>query len=431
MPQLTRTILLPLALLISTGCTAPGGHELTAASFGSDRTTRVDSDPDPIRPTPIERLEIVSVGPTRGGVEQAGAIGARSVEPGPPTPDPAATATSASVLVDGKVGDVNGRPVFARTFFRQQQLEGRLRAEARKFGEEDREGFREAAAGIISDAVRDFVENEVIYRERRFSLSEEQTRNLRSALRLLEEQLSGRSRGSRAEAERRLQEEQGLTTDEYIDKVERDELIRDQINEAIAGLDEPSQHEVRTFYLNNRELFHPDPLATVRMIWLSADDEAVIEQVRARLEAGESFEEIAGEGLNRFNRSGSGLLGDQPIEFAPPLAEATLTEIEPLNAELTSLEPGGWAGPIPFTTSSGTERVGFVFLQDVEELSIPFVDAQLRIAFVLKQQKRVLAKNRYLRRVLDGSSYTGIEDMTSRLVRIAEENYIGPVPDAG
>jgi len=435
MPKPTLPILLTtLALGSLPGC-ARTGPSLNAESFGTQQTTLPRSDrPRGTRPTPIEQLEIVSIAPTRPlgtGVKQAGAIGAQSVEAGPPTIDPNAEATGQAVHVDGKVGDVNGQAVFARAFFRQQQLEGRLRAEAQKYGEGNRQAFRDAAALIIVQAVQDFVKNEIIYRERRFSLSESEERSLRHALRLLEERLSGNNRGSRTQADRNLQEEQGLTTDEYIDKVERDELIRDQINQAIAGYDEPSQHEVRTYYLNNQDIYNPDPLATVRMIWVPADDIDGVEKIESRLNAGEGFATVASDTSNRFNRSGGGLLSDEPIEFKEPLSEAVLTPIEPLNDALTSLEPGQWAGPVGFATSSGREQLGYVYLESIENLRIPFLDAQLYIYNALRQQKRRVATHRYFLRLLGDASYTGIEDMTLRLVRIAEETYLGPVPGEG
>ncbi|MEL7473630.1 MAG: hypothetical protein AAGK04_09960, partial [Planctomycetota bacterium] len=132
-------------------------------------------------------------------------------------------------LIDAKVGDVNGRPIFASAFL--EPLDARIAAEAER--DPPREWTRNTYS-LLSRELFQVVRDELIKAEARASLSEQQQVGLRY---FLDEQLNTRirqGRGSRVEAERALaQSGEAETLDEWIARQEDRSLIQFYIQERI------------------------------------------------------------------------------------------------------------------------------------------------------------------------------------------------------
>ncbi|MCH9058182.1 MAG: hypothetical protein IIB55_06105, partial [Planctomycetes bacterium] len=140
-----------------------------------------------------------------------------AVVTGPPGPgNPSASVVERPVLVEEKVGEINGTPVFAGEFF-DEQFAGRLRADA----------LTKAPEVWLNDAARDIrrklntlVQESLLTQEGRSHLTPEQQQNLFLWLNKWEKDLQSRHMGSVQLTERALNED-GRTLAQWRDERER------------------------------------------------------------------------------------------------------------------------------------------------------------------------------------------------------------------
>ncbi|MBZ0171510.1 MAG: hypothetical protein K8E66_03945, partial [Phycisphaerales bacterium] len=121
------------------------------------------------------------------------------VEPGAPmSVAEAAAPVETPVLLDAKVGDINGRPVFASEFL--EPLEGNLRAKAL---ETDRDQWIRFAAEQIQVQLRSMITDELLRAEALSRLTVEQKAGLRRFLQDVRSRLISQSGGSSQRAANR------------------------------------------------------------------------------------------------------------------------------------------------------------------------------------------------------------------------------------
>lgn len=336
------------------------------------------------------------------------------------------------LLVDGKIGDVNGRPIFARRFFESQQLEGPLRLLAdelldRGVPENRLVGiWRQEARGIISRTLSRVVRDEVLYRERVSTLTS-QGAGLRIFLQLIREQVRRQSYGSLESADEYVRSRQGGEDglDAFLQNVNRQQAIDIEIEQRVRSRVSVSWREIVNYYNRNDDVFNPPPKASVRLIQLPSAKQDIIDEVIRRLESGESFADVASDPLNLHQSEAGGLFRGDPVEFEGAFAEATIINDEALNGALTSLAPGQWTGPIT-DGLGGDAWAWFVALDGIETQNQSLYDAQLGIEGEIRKNKTARATNRYLSTLIGESSHTDIAIMTERLLEYAERAYLDP-----
>ena len=141
---------------------------------------------------------------------------------------------------------------------------------------------------------------------------------------------------------------------------------------------------------------------------------AQIDDVTMQIEAGESFEVLAGElgyddgGLWESFETGPGGITD--IEVSPAM-----------KAALAGLEEGDTSAP--FELGAGTLWLHVVSFEQPPARSIYDTDVQLRLGNVIRNTRRQMEWDRYIQSLLQEGIPDDLEDMADRLFRIAISRY--------
>lgn len=411
-----------VACAASLGCSSPFSGPRPAAvdavEFASAPAPPRQDEPAPGAPAlPVgQGVTITTPGAASEGLERLTvSVGAPPVPEGEPP-------TVASEFLDGKVGDINGKPIFAAALL--DDLAPRLIARARELAPrrnaaEVRSAWRRDATVAVGEKLEGLLRDELLRAEALSSLTPEQKQGLRAFMDNLRGDVLSRYRGSRAQANQQLLGTQGLTLDEYIRQQEQSTLIQYQIQNQIRKRVHVSWRDIVQEYERRPEVFNPDPRATFRLVQVSASDEAARAAVAAALGEGRSFADLAVSEVNRYKASEGGL------EVRPLRGEFARGEYfgqAALNDAARALSPGQTAGPIEAGTA-----VFWVHLESIESGGAkPLYDMQLGIEDSLKSERTSRRFVGYIDRLRERASFTEFEIMLARLVQIAEARFLDP-----
>ncbi|MCC6659439.1 MAG: hypothetical protein IT437_01000 [Phycisphaerales bacterium] len=343
--------------------------------------------------------------------EDAGPGGLPVAPANGPAPEPGPDA----VVVDSKVGDVNGRPIFASEVL-DQGLADRLTRMART-PRITLDEWTKAARTLIRGSVDRIVNDELIEAEARASLQPQFKVGLKHYLDEKREEARREASGSRVLLERKLRTE-GKSVEDWVRDREREALIQHQINEQVFKRAIVTWQDIRFYYEVNQKEFNPDPTATFRLVRVLTRNEEAVRAVQSALDRGEPFERVAAMDANTSNRADAGrdvrpLSGDY--------AQARLFAQAEMNDAAHGLAPGQWTQtPIrvgDFTVWMKLESIDVVH----ELLSDPKV--QRKILVIVGQRKRDEVLERYLEGLKSRAHVSGFDDMTGRLLEIAGDRY--------
>ncbi len=324
----------------------------------------------------------------------------------------------AVVLVDAKIGDINGRAIYADEFLRP--LEARLRAQKEVLTPS---AWLDDLEQEVRRAIGDLVQEELLRAEALATLpSEQRSFGLNSFLTRMRQTLESRNYGSRERAEESIIEEfgEGMSLDEFLRRQQDRELVRLILQSRVKNRVHVSWREIEQEYARSQEIFNPKPRAYFRWIRVPADDAATIASIQQRLDAGEPFEQVAQLEANRFNPEAGGLLPAFTIET--DLGDLKVFRFENLNQAAVSLKEGQWAGPIEVQIGT-TPYANWIYLDRIEQVHVPLYDAQLAIAQTREQEETQKELERYISRLLERASFTDMDQMADRLIRIAIQRY--------
>lgn len=339
-----------------------------------------------------------------------------SVRPGPPTPQPSnAAPVEAPMLVESKIGDINGKPIYASSFL--EPLADRLRAEAAQMTPQRWEPF---AKDQIERRLEDIITDELLRAEALSRLTPEQKQGFRAFLDAMNKERISQAGGSRALAGRRLSEKEGISEDEFIRRREQEALIRNTLIQEINSRVNISWRDIRQRYQRDWKLYNPPPSATLRLIRIPTASTADVQAVNDALAAGTPFDEAAFASATNYKPEQGGL--DQfPLEGSYEQTAFYGSAI--LNEKARSLTPGQWTGP--FETGSQT---AWLKLEDITTESVSIYEAQLAINDQLLRERRNEELRRYLDRLERRASFTSLSQMRNRLFEIAQARFAGPAP---
>ncbi len=342
--------------------------------------------------------------------------------PGAPTASADDHTPMAREFLDAKVGDINGKPVFAAAFL--EELGPRLSARARELTArrsptEARSAWRRDAVNAIGEKLEGLLRDELLRAEALASLTPEQRQGLRAFMDNLRGDVLSRYRGSRAEANQQLLGTQGMTLDEYLRQQEQATLIQYQVQNQIRRRVHVSWRDIVREYERRPELFRTPPRAVFRLIQVDAADEEARSAVERALAEGRSFAEIASGSFNRHKPAEGGLESrtlQGEFERGEYFGQAAL------NDAARSLTPGGTAGPV-----RAGAALFWVHLESIESGHVrPLYDMQLAIEDALKSERTSRRFAAYINRLRERASFTDFDTMLSRLVQIAEARYFEP-----
>jgi hypothetical protein len=312
--------------------------------------------------------------------------------------------------VEGLVGQVNGRPVFADAFF--NPIEDRLIAIAAM---PDRAEARRALVAVVSREFKETVDSELVVAEAESQLSPEQQEGLFAWLRSLQEETIAQRGGSRASAEQSLESESAMSLDEFLE-VERDKALAGRLlNQRIEPRTIVSWRDVVQEYERREAEFNPPPAIRIGRIRLDLSAEAdTMAKVRAMIAEGKRFSEIARE----INLAEGGFWNRYEL---PATGIAGLALSDAIKQRLSDLKVDQVSEPI--------EARGFVSWLSVMEIesqpqrSLYDREVQLALENELRGRRRLIERDRYIETLRSRWVTDDIQEMESRLVDIALQRY--------
>lgn len=334
-------------------------------------------------------------------------------------PAPATTGASATtrvqpgerIIIDSLVGQVNGRPVFADEFF--TPIADQLWAAAR--GATVR-GFEQQAREIIAQRLRSIVTNELVIADAQAQLSVEQQQGLFHALRLLREEEIAKLGGTRAGATQRLQEEEGISLDDYISSELDAKLVQGLYVEKILPRATYSWRDVELEYRRRHEEFNPPGQIHISRLRVPTAEIDRVAEVQRRLESGEPFAEIAAS-------LGEPDGGAWQSFVLPPDGLAGLPLSENVRQQLIGLERGETSEPFELGSSTWWLHIAEITQLPGRDLYEP--EVQRALSERIRQQRFREEEDRYVQSLLQRGIYDELNAMNEVLVRIALLRY-GP-----
>ncbi len=320
-------------------------------------------------------------------------------------------------VYDAKIGDINGRPIIASRFL--EDLMPRLRAIATEQASNGRGAWRTEARSVIARKLEGMIRDEVLYREGRARNPDLTQQGLLFFVEKVREHMIRQAEGSATLAEDRLQEQEGLSLDQFLASIERQRVIKDVLDIVAEDYAPVSWLDIQNEYQRRYEYFNPDPTAYFRLI--SPPDELAAQKVAQRLASGESFASVAADqSVNSFAPDRGGLFSEEGTAFKGELADATLVNDPGLNSALVTLKPGAWSGPV--VRSSG--RGAFVMLERIDSSTASLEDkeVQLSIERYLKQLRSEKATDDFIMHLRERANLgtERFEELVGKIMAVAE-----------
>jgi hypothetical protein len=340
------------------------------------------------------------------------------VEP-PAEPDRPSANLGGPVLVDSKIGDVNGQPVWASEIF-DELFSAHLRKEASKLSPEE---WTTWASSEIELRLQFFIEDVILREEGLATLTPDQKRGwLQHVTEWYQENQKSKNMGSEMLANRSAQENQRQYY-ESLDAQTRDWMYMVLIERTRQRLDDTvniSTAAKRRYYDKHPELFDPPPVAEFSMILVDGSRPGDADLVRWALESGAAFADVASLPLNAYKQEAAGQMA--PKEFGGDYAGAELFARPAVNDAARALQPGEWTGPVEY---SGGD-LAFVRLDGIRDARLSLYDAQLAIEQELHEAEFKEKKAQMIERLKRRSSLTDQTEMRRRLLEIAQRKFLPP-----
>lgn len=333
--------------------------------------------------------------------------GPRSIDRNPVGPE-----AGRRVVVDSLVGQVHGRPIYADSFF--QPIEDQLRAIAARTNQRE---FRTQANEVIIQHLGQIVRNELFLADAKAQLSQEQQQGLFAWMRAMREEAIREGGGTATSAQRRLQDQQGMTMEEYLaarrDMALLHRLQEERINPRVIV----SWRDIEREYERRYHEFNPPARMKVSRIRLSTNrDTQLIETVNEKLAGGASFTDVAdtvdardGGVWQEFQLDADGIDGLQ-------LSDSIKDHLRGLNVGETSE---------PFEVGSSTWWLHVAEIDQPEGRSLYDPEVQRMLHDRIAQRRFNEELNRYINSLFADGVEEKLEQMRERLLIIALDRY-GP-----
>lgn len=434
----SRVVCLAGAVLATAGCAlqkrpAPA-TVLKTEDFISDPAT-IPTEPARPEPGPVEAAQasppVVSVAAASEGVfNVSAAVGS------PEDHGQTVKSSQPAMLVDAKVGELNGRPIRVQDLL--DDIGPRLNAAARtrRLTRDEwafllntdpdpaiearplrRDEWMAFATKLFMFRLNAELENQLLAEEARASLKPEQKQGLKYMVEQATEDERRKAAGSRAAFERQLKE-QNQTQEEFERNKEAQLLIGYQLEEKLRKRVRTSWRDVRLFYERNNALFNPPPVAYFRLIRVPANKPEAIAAIQAALDAGEPFEKVAAMPENDYNAKEGGKAPEQ--RFTTEYAKGDFF-VDSLREAARTLTPGQYTHtPVNFRQDKA-----WLYLEKIVNKGRPLsdTDVQLGIATRLNLAAFDAERKAYIQRLKDRATFTDVEIMAGLLAEAAAERY--------
>jgi hypothetical protein len=328
-----------------------------------------------------------------------------------------ARAGSGMMFIDAKIGDISGKPIYVSSFF--APIEERLVALAQT---NTSQAWQREMQGIVKQRLDDIVFDELLRAETLATLTPEQRTGIQAFMEQFRESLLSEHGGSARYADRRIQEQQGISLDDAVRQKELDTLVGLTLQTEINDRVNVTWRDIKNRYERDYERFNPPATVRVRVIRVLEGEGALVDSVTARLEAGESFESIARSDVNTFNRDTGGEL-ERVVDGS--FGETSFIAYNEVNEAIWGMgedaEPGTWVGPVGV---GGTQTYWVEYVGSAAE-SRSLYEAQLTIFKEITQERLAEERSSYLETLMKRARVSSYNEVLARLFYLAYHLY-GP-----
>lgn len=417
----TLRVLTPIAIAALAGCASDSGttrREISLRDFAQPssglRTDAARAGESIVDASAIaeasgdgaEPAEPVSSGRVTTGAQASSdapvdpkSQGARPLGPGESWP------------IEGLVGQLNGRPLFADEFFEPIEDEIIALVAARDRAEADR---------ILRELVRRrfarTVDNELVIAEAESQLSPEQQEGLFAWLRSFQEETIAERGGSRAAAEASLEGEGAMSLEEFMQEQRDEVLVRQLMRDRITPRVIVSWRDVVQEYDRRFAEFNPAPTIRIGRIRLSTGADAErIALVRTRIAEGKDFPSIATE----LGVADGGFWEQFGL---PPEGVKGLQLSDAIKQRIDGLAVGAVSEPI-----EQREFISWLSVLSIEQgtkRSLYDMDVQLGLERELMSRREFFERDRYLNTLRSRWTSDDLGRMEAKLIEIAVSRYL-------
>ncbi len=396
----------------------PGDRVSSGSAFlGTPPLERSRPLPAPPRvPDPVVRIR-ASVGPPTPMPSNAGSPTSPTDTTAPPS-DADAASIRTNLPMAAKVGELNGRTIFADEFFEPIMDELRARAKQPRV---TYKSWRDAARQIIGTRLAEIVRDDLLAAEGRARLKPEQrAAGIRAFIEEENAKAIRTSRGSAAARERALAE-QGLTVEQWKREQEQSALAATEINELLDKRVRISWNDIRLYYERSPEKFNPPAVASVRLIVVDEASKDAAEFFAEALRQNRPFAEAASDPRNLNAPDQGGAMGTKLTlngeAFSDPLLDRAAATLR-----------AGQHTPEPVRIDAGTKdsprpQLVWIHIDEIESNSRSLADPEVQreIYDKLFQEKRSEELARSLKRLFARVDTSEMENLSARLLEAASQ----------
>lgn len=316
-----------------------------------------------------------------------------------------------SYPIDGLVGQINGRPVYADDFL--VPLEDRILRIVAEIPEPD---SRFEIRRLVTARFREYVDSELIIAEAESNLSPEMQQGVFAWLQNLQEETITNRGGTRETATTSIEEEFGLSIEEFMAQRRSLALASDLLQKRVKPRAIVSWRDVEQAYRLNEVEYNPPPEILIGRIRLHRERKAEeFATAQAAFEAGQTFEQV----VQTLGLPDRGQWLDLEL---PPDGISGTSLASPVKSRLENIDVGQASESLE--QGSYTSWFTILEIKRPKGRSIYDPEVQLSLENELSGIRFAKEQNRYLTSLRDQWVADAIENMRVRLIKIAEARYL-------
>lgn len=430
MPTFTRAIAACVCVSFAAGCSviAPWTSSSTSVTADQFNVLNAPAEITPRVAVPIQIAEppkevvdrtVVAAGPEEEIVASRAETtptvmpdGSRTVLPLGPEEMAAERPAGQPWPVDGLVGQINGKAIYADEF-----LSGMSARLAQIGALPDRLAARREIIQMVGMRFEQEVNNRLIISEAESSIPPEAREGLFEFLRTLQEKETAERGGTRSATEASIQEQFGMSVEQFIERRKNEALAGDLIRRRIEPRAIVSWRDIERAYDRAKDEFAPGATIVIGRITLRTQgNEAKIEEVKAQFAAGADFRTVA-KALDMPNDG---------VWFERTLDEKGIEGMEDVRVEHREALKNLAVGQVsePFTIGPATLWVVILSREQPEVKSLFDPSVQIRLRNELQNHRMMQEQDRYFQALRSRWISDDIDEMRLRLIDIALRRYM-------
>ena len=313
--------------------------------------------------------------------------------------------------VDSLVGQVNGKPLYASEFLKTR--EDRIITIA---ASPNRVQARDQVVQMISEAFDQYVNNLLIISEAEAMIPKEGQEGVLAWLKDLQEKEIANRGGSRADAQRSIEEEfPGTTIEEFMNRQKNQALAGDLLRRRVQPRTIVSWRDVEHLYDQNSATYNPLPSIWIGRIAILKSNQANVDKVNASFAQGKTFAQVAAE----VGVPDGGFWRE--ISIPPGGIDAIPDLVDEIKTRIKALALNKVDGPM----ESKTQFVWMTLISSQQEPTKSIFDStlQLQLRRQIENKRYSIEQARYFQTLRTHWVATDLESMKDRLIAITMNRY--------